>query len=158
MTHCRAVPGAGEEESPIARATILIVEDSPTVSQLLADAFRFGDFAVLQAFDAVQALQLATQRAPDLILMDIQLPDLDGLSVARTLKNDPATKHIPIVAMTAYDVEADQARAMTLFCVGYVQKPIRPRELVNLVSAVLKRPGGSEPPTRRPGPAKPPSR
>lgn len=142
----------------MARATILVVEDSPTVSQLVADAFRFGDFTVLQAYDAVQALQLASEKAPDLILMDIQLPDMDGLSVAKTLKNDPATKHIPIVAMTAYEVEADQVRALTRLCVGYVQKPIRPRELVNLASAVLKLPGGPEPPPRRPGPTKPPVR
>lgn len=142
----------------MAKATILIVEDSPDISQPLADAFRFGDFAVLQAYDAVQALQLASEHGPDLIFMDIQLPDLDGLSVVKTLKSDPATRHIPVVAMTAYDVAADQVRTLTRYCVGYAQKPIRPRELVNLASAVLKLPGEPEPPARSPRPPRPPRR
>lgn len=137
----------------MARATILIVEDSPDISKPLADAFRFADFEVLQAYTAVQALQFASEHRPDLILMDIQLPDLDGLSVAHTLKSDPVTRHIPIVAMTAYDVVGEQARTITRTCIGYAQKPVRSRDLINLASAVLKLSSGPEPPPRRPGPA-----
>jgi two-component system cell cycle response regulator DivK len=140
------------------KATILIVEDSPDISQSLADAFRFSDFAVLQADDASQALQFAREKRPNLILMDIQLPDQDGLSVARTLKAEPATKHIPIIAMTAYDVEAHHAKAMTQTCAAYVQKPVRPRELVNLATAIIKLPTPPEPPTGRSRPPKPPGR
>lgn len=142
----------------MAKARILIVEDSPDISQPLADAFRFGEFEVLQAYTAVQALQFASEHQPDLIFMDIQLPDLDGLSVARTLKSDPGTKHIPIVAMTAYDVVGSQARAMTRDCVGYAQKPVRPRDLINLASAVLKLQADPDPPPRRHRPAKSPGR
>ena len=122
----------------MSKATILIVEDSPDISEPLADAFRFAEFKVLQAYNAVQGLQLASEHRPNLVLMDIQLPDLDGLSTARTLKEDPETRHIPIVAMTAYDVVGDQARAISRDCVGYVQKPARPRHLITLVSAILK--------------------
>lgn len=122
----------------MSKATILIVEDNPDISQPLTDAFRFSDFDVLQAFTAVQALQFASVHRPDLILMDIQLPDLDGLSVADTLKQDPDTQHIPIVAMTAYDVVGTQAKAISRTCVGYAQKPARSRDLINLVSALLK--------------------
>jgi len=122
----------------MAKPTILIVEDNPDISQPLADAFRFADFKTLQAYNAVDGLQFASEHRPDLILMDIQLPDLDGLSAAQTLKSDPAVKHIPIVAMTAYDVVGDQARAISRHCVGHAQKPVRPRDLVNLISAVLK--------------------
>jgi two-component system, cell cycle response regulator DivK len=122
----------------MAKATILIVEDNPDISQPIADAFRFAEFDTLQAYDAVQGLQLASERRPDLILMDIQLPDLDGLSAAATLKSDPAVKHIPIVAMTAYDVVGDQAKAISRHCVGHAQKPIRPRDLITLITAVLK--------------------
>jgi two-component system cell cycle response regulator DivK len=122
----------------VPKATILIVEDSPDISEPLADAFRFAEFKVLQAYNAVQGLQLASEHRPNLVLMDIQLPDLDGLSTARTLKEDPATRHIPIVAMTAYDVVGDQARAISRDCVGYVQKPARPRHLITLVSAILQ--------------------
>jgi len=139
----------------MATPTILIVEDSPDISDPLADAFRFDGFATLQAYDAVQALQLASQHRPDLILMDIQLPDLDGLSVARTLKSDPVTEHIPIVAMTAYDILGDQARAISRMCVGYIQKPVRPRELINLTSAVLKLPALPELPRIQRPPARP---
>jgi CheY-like chemotaxis protein len=122
----------------MAKATILIVEDSPDISQVIADALRFADFGTLQAYNAVQGLQFASEHRPDLILMDIQLPDLDGLSAAETLKQDPVTQRIPIVAMTAYDVVGDQARAISRRCVGYVQKPARPRDLINLISAVLR--------------------
>lgn len=131
------------------KATILIVEDNPDISQPLTDAFRFDDFNVLQAFTAVQALQFACVGRPDLILMDIQLPDLDGLSVADTLKEDPDTKNIPIVAMTAYDVVGKQAKAISRTCVGYAQKPVRSRDLINLVSAVLKLQTAQEPRRRK---------
>ena len=140
------------------RATILIVEDSLDIAEPLADAFRFEGFEVLLASDAVQALQLASEHRPDLILMDIQLPDMDGLSVARTLKSDPAVKDIPIVAMTAYEVGADQVRSLTRTCVGYAQKPVRPREIINLATAVLKLPPDPEPAGRRRPPAKSPGR
>ncbi len=133
----------------MSRATILIVEDNLDIAQPLADAFRFADFDVLQAPDAIQALQLATESRPDLIFMDIQLPDLDGLSVARTLKNDPATQHIPIVAMTAHDIVGEQAKTIGRFCMGYAQKPVRPRELINLACAILKLPAEASP-VRRP--------
>jgi two-component system cell cycle response regulator DivK len=125
----------------MARATVLIVEDSPDIAQPLADAFRFSDFSVLLAPNAAQALQLAHERRPDVILMDIQLPDMNGLAVAETLKQDPATRAIPIIAMTAYDIDAPQVKTITRACVGYVQKPIRPREIINLAEAVLKLPG-----------------
>lgn len=142
----------------MARATILIVEDSLDIAEPLADAFRFEGFEVLLAADAIQALQLASEYRPDLILMDIQLPDMDGLSVARTLKSDPAVKGIPIVAMTAYEVGADQVRSLTRTCVGYAQKPVRPREIINLATAVLKLPPDPEPAGRRRPPAKPSGR
>ncbi|RPI11408.1 MAG: response regulator [Zetaproteobacteria bacterium] len=137
----------------MAKATILIVEDNQDISQPIADAFRFAEFDTLQAYDAVQGLQLASERRPDLILMDIQLPDLDGLSAAATLKSDPAVKHIPIVAMTAYDVVGDQAKAISRHCVGHAQKPIRPRDLITLITAVLKL--KSDPPPRPPHPSSP---
>ena len=142
----------------MSKATILIVEDSSDISQVLADAFRFADFAVLQAYTAVEALQLVTERQPGLIFMDIQLPDLDGLSVAQTLKGDPATRHIPIVAMTAYDVAGNQARLIGQLCVGHCQKPFSPRDAINLATAILKLPG--EPTTRpqRPPPTRPQTR
>ena len=142
----------------MAKATILIVEDSPDIAEPLADAFRFEGFKVLQAVNAVQALQIATEHRPNLILMDIQLPDMDGLTVARTLKSDPAVKHIPIIAMTAYDVVGDQVRTITKTCIAYVQKPVRPRDLINLATAILKLPGDQERAKRTRIPSRPPKR
>lgn len=142
----------------MAKATILIVEDSLDIAEPLADAFRFEDFQVLQAVNAVQALQMASEHRPNLILMDIQLPDMDGLAVARTLKGDPAVRHIPIIAMTAYDVGGDQARSISKTCVGYAQKPVRARDLINLASAVLKLQADPEPPRRKRPPPRPPRR
>jgi len=130
------------------KRTVLIVEDSPDISQPIADALRFADFNTLQAYNAVQGLQFASEHRPDLILMDIQLPDLDGLSAASTLKSDPAVKHIPLVAMTDYDVAGDQAKAISRHCVGHAQKPVRPRDLVTLIAAILRL--KSDPPSRAP--------
>ena len=142
----------------MAKAVILIVEDSPDIAEPLADAFRFDGFEVFVASSAIQALQIASEQRPNLIIMDIQLPDMDGLSVASTLKSDPALQHIPIIAMTAYDIVGDQARTISKTCVGYAQKPVRPREIINLVSAVLKLPGDPEPPKRSHPPARPRAR
>lgn len=142
----------------MAKATILIVEDSLDIAEPLADAFRFEDFKVLLAVNAIQALQIASELRPDLILMDIQLPDMDGLAVARTLKSDPAVKHIPIVAMTAYDIVGDQARTITKTCIAYAQKPIRAKDLINLASAILKLPGDPKPSRRGRTPTRPQSR
>jgi two-component system cell cycle response regulator DivK len=142
----------------MAKATILIVEDSLDIAEPLADAFRFEDFKVLLAVNAIQALQIASEHRPDLILMDIQLPDMDGLAVARTLKSDPAVKHIPIVAMTAYDIVGEQARTITKTCIAYAQKPIRAKDLINLASAILKLPGDPKPSRRGRTPTRPQSR
>jgi two-component system, cell cycle response regulator DivK len=139
----------------MAKATILIVEDSLDIAEPLADAFRFEGFEVLQAMNAVQALQIASEHRPNLIFMDIQLPDMDGLAVARTLKSDPTVKHIPIVAMTAYDIVGEQVRTITKHCVAYAQKPVRAKDLINLASAILKLPGDPIPPRRARIPARP---
>jgi two-component system cell cycle response regulator DivK len=140
------------------RATILIVEDSADIALPLADAFRFAEFEVFHAPDAVQALQLASERRPDIILMDIQLPDLDGLSVARTLKSDPNTERIPIIAMTAYEIVGEQAKDITRYCMAYAQKPVRPRELINLASAILKLSAPPAKSPRGPSPPNPPAK
>lgn len=140
------------------KATILIIEDSPDIAQPLADAFRFADFSVLLADGALRGLQLASEHRPQLIIMDIQLPDLDGLSAAQTLKADPATQPIPIVAMSAFDITADQARTISRTCVGHYQKPVRPRDMVNFATAVLKLKEDPPAAPRKSQPPRPPAR
>ncbi len=139
----------------MAKATILIVEDSLDISEALADALQFANFSVLQAYSGLQGLQIASERHPDLILMDIQLPDLDGLAAAETLKSDPAVAGIPIVVMTAHELEGDQVRAMSRTCVAYLQKPVPPRQLISLITAILKLPADDDAATRK-RPAKKP--
>ena len=138
------------------RATILIVEDNVAQSQALAEALQFAGFTTLQAQSGIQALQIATESRPDLILMDTQLSDLDGLAAAETLKSDPVMARIPIVVMTAHDLEGEQARTMTRTCVGYVQKPVQPRHLVTLITAILKLPSEEVTPAKKTH-AKPPA-
>jgi two-component system cell cycle response regulator DivK len=138
------------EDVPMAKAIVLIVEDTLDIALTLADAFRFAGFTVQLAPDAVQALQLASEFRPNIIIMDIQLPDLDGLSTAETLKRDPATRHIPIIAMTAHAIEGHQAKILSRTCAGYCQKPVRPRDLITLATAVLSQPPHSGPKPPRP--------
>ncbi len=122
----------------MAKATILIVEDNPDISQPLADAFRFADFNTLQAYNAVARAPIR-QRTPAGSHPDGHPAPRPGWPLGgATLKSDPAVRDIPIVAMTAYDVVGDQARAISRHCVGHAQKPVRPRDLVTLISAVLK--------------------
>ena len=124
----------------MSRPRILIVEGSPDLAHGLAEALEFAGFSPLHAHAGIEALQVATESRPDLILLDTQLPDMDGLTAVEMLKNDPVMAPIPIVVMTANDLEGEQARTMTRTCVGYVQKPVQPRHLVTLLRAILRLP------------------
>lgn len=108
-------------------ARILIVEDNEA-NQLLARAvLEMEGFDVEIAGSAPEARDAISGRAPDLILMDIQLPGEDGLSVTRTLKSDPATTSIPVVALTAHAMLGDKEQALEAGCAGYISKPIDTR-------------------------------
>lgn len=108
-------------------ARILIVEDNEA-NQLLARAvLEMEGFDVEIAGSAPEARDAISGRAPDLILMDIQLPGEDGLSVTRTLKSDPATTSIPVVALTAHAMLGDREQALEAGCAGYISKPIDTR-------------------------------
>ena len=106
------------------RSTVLVVEDNPQNMMLLSDLIEAQGHAVLQAEDGRRGWELARQHRPDLILMDIQLPDVSGLEVTRWLKNDETLKSIPVVAVTAFAMKGDEARILAEGCDGYVSKPI----------------------------------
>lgn len=110
--------------------TILIVEDNPTNLELAKDLLEASGFVVLSANEAEQGLRLASQALPDLILMDISLPGMDGLSATRELKQNPSIRHIPVVALTAHAMRGDEQNAMEAGCVGYLTKPIATRDFV----------------------------
>jgi two-component system cell cycle response regulator DivK len=117
--------------------TILIVEDNPTNMKLSTFVLESADYTVLTAMDAEIGLTLAREGHPDLILMDIQLPGMDGLEATAVLKADDATRHIPVVALTALAMKGDEERIRAAGCDGYIAKPLDYKELLAAVKASL---------------------
>ncbi|HEY8817868.1 MAG TPA: response regulator transcription factor [Candidatus Limnocylindrales bacterium] len=116
--------------------TILVVDDEPKIATLARDYLEHAGFAVLTAGDGPSALATIRQRRPDLVVLDLGLPGLDGLDVTRELRRDSS---IPIVMLTARDDELDKLLGLELGADDYLTKPFRPRELVARVRAVLRR-------------------
>jgi two-component system, OmpR family, alkaline phosphatase synthesis response regulator PhoP len=116
--------------------TVLVVDDEPKIVQLARDYLEHAGFAVLAAGDGASALQAARVRQPDLIVLDLGLPGLDGLEVMRSIRAAGST---PIVVLTARDTELDRVLGLELGADDYVTKPFSPRELVARVRAVLRR-------------------
>jgi CheY-like chemotaxis protein len=108
---------------------ILIVDDNPSNTKLLAFLLQSKGYAVRTAANADEALRVIGEHRPRLILMDIQFPGMDGLTLTRQLKADPATRNISIIAATAYAMKGDEQRALAAGCDGYITKPIDTRKL-----------------------------
>ena len=108
---------------------ILIVDDNPSNTKLLAFLLASKGYEIRTAANADEALATLAEWKPRLILMDIQLPGMDGLTLTRQLKADPATADIPIIAATAYAMKGDEERARAAGCDGYLTKPIDTRQL-----------------------------
>lgn len=113
----------------MAAIPILIVDDNPSNTKLLEFLLSANGYAVRTAANADEALAALAGWKPRLILMDIQLPGMDGLALTRRLKADPLTSDIPIIAATAYAMKGDEERALAAGCSGYVTKPIDTRQL-----------------------------
>ncbi len=118
-------------------ARILIVEDNPTNMRLAALFLEQAGHTALCAVDAETALAMARAAPPELILMDIQLPGMDGLAATALLKRDPATAAVPVIALTALAMKEDQARSVRAGCDGYIAKPLRYRQLFELIDSLL---------------------
>ena len=116
---------------------ILIVEDTPANLQLATAILEGAGHTTLAVPDAEQGLQTAAAQAVDLILMDMRLPGMDGLTATRLLKEDPATLHIPVIALTASAMKGDEERMRAAGCAGYVAKPIRYQVLLDAVRSAL---------------------
>jgi two-component system phosphate regulon response regulator PhoB len=117
---------------------ILIVEDEKDIREVLAFNLRREGFTVLEAGDGGRALELAAEKKPDLILLDIMLPVLDGLSVSRCLQRDPATAAVPVIMITARGEEVDRIVGLELGAADYVTKPFSVREVILRIRAVLR--------------------
>jgi two-component system cell cycle response regulator DivK len=109
---------------------ILVVEDQEDNRQILRDLLRSADYEMIEAENGEEALTSVAKRRPDLILMDIQLPILDGYEATRRIKADPALRSIPIIAVTSYALSGDEAKARAAGCDDYVTKPYSPRQLL----------------------------
>lgn len=116
---------------------ILIIEDNELNLELASDLLEIKGFVVLQARSAEAGLRLAHQTAVDLILMDLSLPGMDGLAATREMKQDPVTRHLPILALTAHAMRGDAEIIAQAGCDGYLTKPIDTREFGNQVLAFL---------------------
>ena len=114
--------------------TILIVEDNELNQRLFAELLEEAGYATLSAGEGLDALALAKQHGPDLILMDIQLPAISGLEVTRWMKDDPALKHIPVIAITAYAMPGDEERIKAGGCEAYIPKPISIDVFLNTIA------------------------
>jgi two-component system cell cycle response regulator DivK len=120
-------------------AKILIVEDNPTNMTLSAFLLESAGHSVLRATDAEAGIALARAERPNLIVLDIQLPGMDGLEATGLLKRDLATRAIPVVALTALAMKGDEDRIRAAGCDGYIAKPIRYREFLAVITAQLAR-------------------
>jgi two-component system cell cycle response regulator DivK len=120
-------------------ATILVVEDNPANMKLAAFLLQDAGYVVISAVDAEAGITLAREEHPDLILMDIQLPGMDGLAAIALLKQDENTRTIPVIALTALAMKGDEARIREAGCEGYIAKPMRYREMLATVAAQLGR-------------------
>ena len=116
---------------------ILVVDDNPTNLKLVSDVLEFDGYRILRASDAEEAQEIIRSSPPHLILMDIALPGMDGLTLTRRLKEDEATRGIVIVALTAFAMKGDDDKAKLAVCDGYITKPIDTRKLSKLVAGYL---------------------
>ena len=121
-------------------AKVLIIEDNPTNMTLAIFLLRSAGHTVISAIDAEAGLTLARDEQPDLILMDIQLPGMDGLQATGLLKRDEATRTIPVIALTALAMKGDEERIRAAGCDGYIAKPMRYQDFLTTVAAQLARP------------------
>ena len=116
---------------------ILLVEDNPVNRRLAVFLLRSQGYEVREATTAQEAFEIIEKERPDLIVMDIQLPGMDGLEATRKIKAQPATTDIPIIAVTSYAMKGDREKAMAAGCAGYVTKPIDKNIFIQEVAALL---------------------
>lgn len=124
-------------------AKVLVVEDNPANMKLTSLLVHRAGHVVLPAVDAETGLRLALAEQPALILMDIQLPGMDGLAATAILKEDPATAAIPIIALSALAMKADKERSQSAGCDAYIVKPLRYKELYAVMEHLLADPQSS---------------
>lgn len=117
----------------MSKKRILVIEDNLDNMILIADILKSLQLEVIEAADGEQGIRAAAAEKPDLILMDLSLPRMDGWEATRVIKSDPALSHIPVIAVTAHAMYDDRERARVAGCDAYVTKPINMRELAQII-------------------------
>ena len=117
---------------------ILTIEDNELNMKLVRSLLQLEKYQVIEAENAEKGIQLARDHQPDLILMDIQLPGMDGLKATELISNDENLKNIPILALTSYAMEGDEEKALAAGCVGYITKPIDTRSFSKTIAEYTK--------------------
>ncbi len=116
---------------------ILVVDDEVAIVRVLRDRLETEGFEVLTAYDGAQGVEIATRERPDLILMDVTMPHMDGLTAAQVLRAQPETAHIPIIMLTARGQESDEEAGYQAGAIRYFTKPFSPRQLVHEIQVLL---------------------
>ena len=116
---------------------ILVVEDTEDNRQIMRDLLSSAGYDLVEAVDGAEGVAMAKCQRPDLILVDIQLPVVDGYEATRRIKADPALSHIPVIAVTSYALSGDEAKTRDAGCDGYMAKPFSPRQLLQKVREYL---------------------
>jgi CheY-like chemotaxis protein len=114
---------------------ILVIEDNELNMKLMRGVFRMGNYQIIEAYDAEIGIRLAREHQPFLILMDIQLPGMDGLKATQIIKADPELKDIPVVALTGFAMQGDEEKAIDSGCDGYITKPIDVQEVLKIINS-----------------------
>ncbi|MEA3360127.1 MAG: response regulator [Thermodesulfobacteriota bacterium] len=120
------------------KKTVLVIEDNDMNMKLISALLTIDKYHVLEAVDAEIGIQQAHENKPDLILMDIQLPGMDGLSATRIIRQDPVLKDVPVLALSSYAMKIDKEKAQAAGCTGYITKPIDTRSFLKTIGAYLK--------------------
>ena len=118
--------------------TVLIIEDNSDNMRLICDILELNGYATLQAETGLQGYDMAEQYQPDLIVLDIQLPDIDGYNVLAKIRNNKRTQKIPVVAMTSYAMAGDKKRLLNAGCDGYVEKPVDPGKVMGQILQAIE--------------------
>ena len=117
---------------------VLVIEDNQQYMYLTTFILQNKGYEVIQAWDGPQGIQAAISARPDLILLDIQLPEMDGYTVAGTLRANPSLAKVPIVAVTSYAMAGDRERILAAGCTGYIEKPINPETFVSQIEQFMQ--------------------
>ena len=122
----------------MANKTVLVVEDNELNMKLVRSLLQIRNYGVLEAVDAETGIQLTRKHQPDLVLMDVQLPGIDGLKATQIIKGDPALKDIPVVALTSYAMQGDEEKAVKAGCTGYITKPLDTKAFLETIDQYFR--------------------